>query len=216
MGIIAAVLFTCYLYPILLDALFTALILILWFYLILVSDSTMVHSETGWFSVFPLHLQASWMLKLPVKFAAFILSMSPDSDVQSLFSWSGFMPFMRLVLIPRLNMARMERELNYVASDACVHEHLYLVHQNHSCVVHFMVCCGSPSFVSLLEQVSLSTQITCLMFSILFGASEILVPPFITFFHKASEDEIEGWCSAAGWLVASMWIHLPSVSKWKC
>ena len=32
------------------------------------------------------------------------------------------MPFMRLVLIPRLNMARMERELNYVASDARVHE----------------------------------------------------------------------------------------------
>ena len=54
MGIIAAVLFTCYLYPILLDALFKALILIP-----LVSDSTMVHSETGWFSMFPLHLQAS-------------------------------------------------------------------------------------------------------------------------------------------------------------
>lgn len=211
MGIIAAVLFTCYLYPILPDALFKALILIL-----LVSDSTMVHSETGWFSVFPLHLQASWMLKLPVTVCCFFLEYVPrfwcPVSLQLIWvhalhaTWTS----------PRLNMARMERELNYVASDACVHEHLHLVHQNHSCVVHFMVCCGSPLFVSLLEQVSLSTQITRLMFSILFGASEILVPPFITFFHKASEDEIEGWCSAARWLVASMWIHLPSVSKWKC
>ena len=90
-------------------------------------------------------------------------------------------------------MARMERELNYVASDARVHEQSVAPGSPKSFL------CGTlhgllwlSSFVSLLVQVSLSTHITCLMFSIFFEASEILVPPFITFFCKASEAEIEG------------------------
>ena len=167
--------------------------------------------------MFPLHLQASWMLKLPVTVCCFFLEYVPrfwcPISLQLIWVHALHATWLHAT---RLNMARMERELNYVASDAHVHGQSHLVHQNHSCVVHFMVCCGSSSFVSLLVQVSLSTQITCLMFSIFFEASEILVPPFITFFRKASEAEIEGWCSVAGWLVASMWIHLHSVSKWKC
>lgn len=68
------------------------------------STSKMESSETGWFFVLHLHSQTCWLLELPVTVCLlFFLSITPASDV--------------LWLVLRLNMARMENELNY-----CLHQ----------------------------------------------------------------------------------------------